>query len=373
MPQNKNHHYVPQFYLRNFGTGESIALLNIKRHQHFTRAPISGQCQREYYYGRDDVLDAKLRAVEGPAFNAIQSIIHGDLLPPRESPEYLALITFISFQLGRTPSAELIARETQQKAIAATVKGMLALRGEVDDEGISQEVAQSLMAKGTAPLVQSLDISETTTSLILDLQPKLLVLDHFQQFVTSDCPVVLFNPWCAGYKAGGVVGLANSGLLVILPLSPRHILILVDSEVYSLGADDETTISIDHRDVKGLNSLQLLTAEHNIYYRDSTEGRAIADDLPLRWHKPRTSYIRVHRAYSNEDGSTLVYFYQQQPDFRLELRSLKVRRDRVAIPLRERARTWRSKSVAAERALDKRERPSRPGIPGQTWRVIERS
>jgi hypothetical protein len=373
MPQNKNHHYVPQFYLRNFGTGESIALLNIKRRQHFARAPISGQCQREYYYGRDDALDAKLRAIEGPASNVIRSIINGDILPPVESPEYLALITFISFQLGRTPSAELITREMQQKAIAATVKSMLALRGAADDMGISQEVAQSLIAKGIPPLVQSLDISDETTPLLLDLKPKLLVLDHFQQFVTSDCPVVLFNPWCAGYRAGGVTGLANSGLLVFFPLSPRHLLVLVDIEVYSLGRDDETTVSVDHRDVKGLNVLQLLTAENNIYYRDSIEGRVIVDDLPLRWHKPRTSYVRVHRAYSDEDGSTLVYFYQQQPDIKFGLRYLKIRRDKIAIPLHKRARTWRPKSVAAARVLDKGERPRHPGIPGQTWRVIERS
>jgi hypothetical protein len=54
MPDNKKHHYVPQFYLRNFGVGSSISLFDIQRRRHIPRATIPGQCQRAYLYGSDN-------------------------------------------------------------------------------------------------------------------------------------------------------------------------------------------------------------------------------------------------------------------------------------------------------------------------------
>ena len=46
MAENKNHHFVPQFYLRNFGNGGSIGLYNFSRAVHMPTASIKGQCQR---------------------------------------------------------------------------------------------------------------------------------------------------------------------------------------------------------------------------------------------------------------------------------------------------------------------------------------
>ena len=65
MPQNKNHHFVPQFYLRRFGSDRFVAAFTLAGRRHVPRASIAGQCQRPYLYGKDPAVEAKLSAIEG--------------------------------------------------------------------------------------------------------------------------------------------------------------------------------------------------------------------------------------------------------------------------------------------------------------------
>jgi hypothetical protein len=73
--QNKNHHFVPQFYLRRFGADRFVALYNIARGQHVPRASIAGQCQRPYLYGKDQVIEKALCELEGAAARIIADIV----------------------------------------------------------------------------------------------------------------------------------------------------------------------------------------------------------------------------------------------------------------------------------------------------------
>lgn len=54
MPDNKNHHYVPRFYLRHFTPNEKcIDLFNLQTQKLILKAPIKGQCCRDYFYGKN--------------------------------------------------------------------------------------------------------------------------------------------------------------------------------------------------------------------------------------------------------------------------------------------------------------------------------
>jgi Protein of unknown function (DUF4238) len=51
LADNKNQHFVPQFYLRNFSTDEekqSIGLFNFARSTAVGNASIRNQCSRDY-------------------------------------------------------------------------------------------------------------------------------------------------------------------------------------------------------------------------------------------------------------------------------------------------------------------------------------
>lgn len=157
-------------------------------------------------------------------------IIETDTLPAVGADEHRALVTFISFQVGRTPDAAAVMRRMQERlgdAYARTV-------GELFGGQPSQAALDQIRAGWWAPLPESLKNAELGAPLLLDLRLKLLICPVGHAFITSDSPAVLLNPWCRGWTAMGVTGLACGGLLVFLPLSPRHLLLLVDEDVYSI-------------------------------------------------------------------------------------------------------------------------------------------
>ena len=54
MAEKKRQHYVPRFHLKLFSEdGVSINLFNIKTGKIIEKAAIKGQCQEDYFYGKD--------------------------------------------------------------------------------------------------------------------------------------------------------------------------------------------------------------------------------------------------------------------------------------------------------------------------------
>lgn len=368
MPENKVHHFVSQFYLRNFGRGNSVGLYNIDGHRHIPSAPIPGQCQRPYFYGRDQLVEKKLTGIERAASRVIRTIIETSRLPSIASNDYVALMTFLSYQLCRTPEAVAVMRRTQEKWGDAAANILAALAGGT----ASQAVLEEIRTRWYAPLPESLKNAEKTTPLFADLQPSLLVNRTATPFITSDMPAVLFNPWCRGWTAGGVTGITCSGLIVILPLSPEHTLLLVDSNVYSTSRDAKGVIDIDPRDIKGLNALRLLGAETNLYYRNAPEAIAAIDDLPFRWRISRVDQVRVKTARSEQDGSYLIMCFQEQPDVKLDLVCLRVKKNKRGVPLKQRAQSWRPAARETARRLGMWERHDDAKVlPGQSWQFVD--
>ena len=90
------------------------------------------------------------------------------------------------------------------------------------------------------------------------------------EFVTSDNPVVLYNQLFSFRKFGSNTGLAQKGLQIFLPISPKIALIFYDHDVYSVGKRHSLTVNIDLvRDVYELNTLQMCSAMNCVYFRDS--------------------------------------------------------------------------------------------------------
>jgi hypothetical protein len=109
MPDNKNQHFVPQFYLRNFAADQeqrSVNLFNIARARAIHRASIKNQCSRDYWHGSDDpIFEESVKGLEGIGAAAIRGCIQTNRIH-----QLRTLKTFVMFQLGRTVfSAEAFA------------------------------------------------------------------------------------------------------------------------------------------------------------------------------------------------------------------------------------------------------------------------
>lgn len=365
MPDNKKHHYVSQFYLRNFGIGKSIALFNMPGRRHIPTAPIPSQCQRPYFYGRDQKKEGELAALEGKACSAIRAVLASKTPPASGSEEHRALAEFISVQLGRTPDAAAAVQLTREKFFRAFAKDF------AERNGLPASAVEGIKApSGPDPVATSLSISERQGALLLDLDMRILVASG-RAFVTSDLPVVLYNQWSRHYKASGVRGLVCSGLIVLLPLSPELCLLMFDKDVYGISKRD-SCITIDEPDVVTINNAQLLGVETNLYYRADAVTQSQIDEMPFHWSRGRAERNRFDRARSAETNSTLMYFFEDQPDVSLKFRFLRQLARAKQLSTSERGRSWRPGAVAEAEKLGLRSREKqRPVAAGTTWRVVD--
>jgi len=83
MAKNKKQHYVSRFYLKRFSKNKkSISLYNLKSERKFDEAKLKTQAYRDYFYGKDLVLEGLLGDIEKDAAYLFRQIDELGSLPP---------------------------------------------------------------------------------------------------------------------------------------------------------------------------------------------------------------------------------------------------------------------------------------------------
>jgi hypothetical protein len=367
MPANKNHHFVPQFYLRNFGGGASVGLYDLERRVHLATASIRGQCQRPYLYGRNPVAEKALADLEGVAAQVVSDIIATSVPPPPGSKEYFNLITFVMFQWARTPAAGKVMDTFATKM----ARSMLKVPGVVPDR--QREDIDSFAVHFRSPITNSMKLAATMLHLLPDLAMKIVVNRTSVQFLTSDAPVVFFNQWCQGTSGRGSTGLASAGLQVFLPLSPQHLLLLYDGDVYVAGKRDSASVEITAiHDAIGLNGLQLLTAERNLYHSAAGSMKEAINRLPFRWRTTRADAVALERALDETGREQRTHIYQAPAAAKVDLSFMRVTRRAKQVPLSARPSSYREAARRADEMVQgPRERKRNTPSTANRWHIID--
>lgn len=105
MPENKKQHFVPQFYLRNFGDGNSIPVLNLPKKKYVPITSIADQCQGDYLYTHDVAIEKSIGKIEDESAEVISEVIKTNNPPEQWSEQHRQLMAFLILQKERTPSA----------------------------------------------------------------------------------------------------------------------------------------------------------------------------------------------------------------------------------------------------------------------------
>ncbi|KAB2919961.1 MAG: DUF4238 domain-containing protein [Hyphomicrobiaceae bacterium] len=277
MAHNKNQHFVPQFYLRNFAADpdrKSVNLLNLSRAKLIERASIRNQCSRDYWHGEyDEAFEESIKKLEGLSASIIKACLLTD-----EIQRLRHLKTFLSFQLGRTAFAAEAFAESRAKMYE------LAYRQPANENKVDPVHMIALQALG-API-------------LLDLAACFVVNKSPVEFVTSDNPVALSNWWFRHIhrqRPGSGIGLAQAGLEVYFPLSPRHQLVLYDRNIWSVPkANSVGTIYLRNKDdVAALNERQVLNAQHNVYFASVDTAEHVLALLQACRERRRAEKVRV--------------------------------------------------------------------------------
>lgn len=264
MPANKRHHFVPQFYLRNFSVRQEerqIGLFNLKNERFVPATSIKTQAQRNRLYGNGEG-EQVLSELEGIAAEIVRRSLRTSTVPKRFSPDHHALLVYVLFQMTRTPAAgqEIQdAFEQQVKAMAAQDSQMAPFVNHFD------VVVEN-------PVHQAMGIVAQCHPLAADLAYKLLINRTTSTFITSDHPVILYNQFMEHRRAfGSGTGIVCKGLQIFLPLNPRVVLIFYDYDVYRVGGRSlkNQQVAVTEKDVHALNLLQGANAHEQLFFDDS--------------------------------------------------------------------------------------------------------
>jgi hypothetical protein len=260
---NKNQHFVPQHYLRQFrieGTNQ-ISVARIEPFLLIDRASIEGQCQEDYFYKDDGQLDDLFKQIEG---DLAPVLVRVSKQRKFDSKELIALRLLAVILNGRTRKSVELAKVFPKKICYEAVKAAIE-RGELPEPegGWSEEMMNFTGVAGA-------QLKATAISCWLEMQTlgcKLLEAENGSFFVTSDNPVVTMNQLFTAIEPHrSFVGFSRSGFQLLLPISPQICLFFYDPKVYKVGNRRESRVTISRLDVKLVNTLQVQSAEKCIYF-----------------------------------------------------------------------------------------------------------
>jgi hypothetical protein len=306
VPAQKSQHFVPQFYLRNFGHGDSssglICIYNRRTKAHFPHAPIKSQACANYFYEKGAGVESDLASMENRLGPLVKRMIKDESPPKWDSVDHAALLKFIVFQSVRTMFAKEEADENNYKTLAKIAElcpGQFPhLAWQQDD----QEHTPRML----------LSIAEFNYHAAADLRCKLLRNKTGIAFITSDHPVVKYNQYFEEPEPVMCnTGLNCRGLQLFVPLNPKYLLVLFDSSIYQVGERNFKVVCVDvtRDDVNELNTLQLVNAGEHLYFGEDVTREYLGDLVKRsnRHLKAEKATVRTGPAIvSGEERGTVV-------------------------------------------------------------------
>lgn len=265
MATNKNQHFVPRCYLRPFTpttNNAAINLFNIDRERLITGAPLKNQCSRNYFYGKNDTLENAIQTLEREYASTLKKILAAKHSLTEEDCHCLKL--FWLFQYLRT-------EEASKRSVS--MANDLAHKAEFANEVPSFEMADAVQT--------SMRVFAENLSIVDDLKGCLIRNKSKTPFVTSDDPAILTNRWkfLHPQRAGRAIGLNDSGVIAILPITPDVCFIAFDPDVYSMPNTKGWVTIRKESDADAINQHQYLNCKANIFIQDPSHLPTIQRDF----------------------------------------------------------------------------------------------
>lgn len=250
----KKHHYVPQFYLRYFTTGkipnhktDYLWAYDVCEKKFFKKSPKNIAYKKYFYQSEENGVKSNefedaLSHYEGKAKVILDEIIKTKQFDYQDKSKKHNLARFLSFLLNRTVTAKeqknILMQNIEKKNIVDEISKSGGFEKYLKKKGApfeySKESEKKFLdifnkAKITFEQESFLDIflilSIQTFPYFMQRNLCLLLLKKDQgNYITSDNPVVLFNP--NNLDDNFIPGLADKDTDVIFPISPKICLIM---------------------------------------------------------------------------------------------------------------------------------------------------
>lgn len=247
MAEKKNHHYVPQCYQRLFSNdGKSIGVYNIRKNISTNKSSIKNTMSRDYFYSKDIQIEDALADIERLCMLVFHKLIENNNYKLHEV-ERLNVLVYVMTQLGRTVSmSEHLAKNVNEMTLELFKRC----------SGI-EEVDPHLCFRFNEPPLFSLSVFISMIVHNVDLSFKLISIEDqtHSSFITSDNPVCIINPYFDYLGYPGEKTLGYKGVCIMMPLTPKLLIMFYDSSIYKLGTKNSNKISCDTKSVEIINRI----------------------------------------------------------------------------------------------------------------------
>ena len=274
------------------------------------------------------------------------------VLPDSNSVSHQILCLFIALQSARTLRSVDLSRIQSTK-----MTHLVQEAGQRVGQPITETDVEKVVGGDDDLVYDVLANTLTMSELILDLKAHLVIAEE-DAFLTSDNPVFKYNKYCEGFPGGGPTGAIKKGLQLFIPISPSLYLILYDGSIYKSDSRDSISRMTRARtqDIDALNSIQIASAQNNIYFSDWSR-RDYIRDLTSRFSEIRIPDPTVVEEFVSEDTpfESMIHTYEKMPNLSLSLSFLRIKKRALRFPLSDR---WRLVRVAHKHLH--RPEPTRP-------------
>lgn len=277
MSDKRKQHYVPQMYLKNFADGKLFNVYNIEKNKLIPNIPFRTQCYENNFYGKDKKYEDELSKLETKWSINIKQILDNDGVYNDENAS--SLKEFCCFQYLRTKNAYFKTKRFYEKALKFMIPSFAQANNmQINDEFI-QYISDKYMERNDIPTTMKflVDIAKNYKDKLNDLQITVLKNKSDLNFITSDNPVIVGNE----YQPKHGVGLDCIGFYMLVPLSTKFYIAIIDSKIYPKFRNKyKIIVSLDL--VKQLNHMQFINSNLNIYGKtidEITSEQSYIDNL----------------------------------------------------------------------------------------------
>lgn len=315
----KNQHYVPQFYLRNFSEDErSLKKAVLSSGKVFETSSIRGECSKDYFYGSDGYVERLLGCIEEDCAEYFRDAIRfnqdKDKIPNKMRCCFAAFAT-LQFMRTKKNNDFFANTDKEHNKILANLYER--------DYG-PDSIPEELREKDYSTLSQTAVYSAIMLYPALnDLTCVFLDNETDEDYVLSDNPVVCQNPLLEKFSTCNCSGFATRGLQIYIPLTPRRVVCLYDSEAYKF--PKKSLIHIySKKDVVALNNLQFMNAENNVYFTAKNIDITRYLDFRNEYVKKQPSPVRTLKHPDNPKAMIILSsVILPMVDFKLSIFSVK--------------------------------------------------
>lgn len=283
MANKKKNHYVPKFYLRNFtddpqNEKSKIDLFNIKGNTYVGPVYYGPQMQESYFYSIESGWEDRLN----DDFEGNHKQIISDLLAGKTPSKnvLMEVVLLMHFRTKVRRNKDIIFRKILidrnldylVKSFKSHIRNSYFGLGRIVLFFLSEKQIESLVRRESYREYlkpqdiagKNIDNFKRLKEEAKGLEAVILENDTKNNLISSDHPAIIINPFLSKrVKNAGVNGLKQMGVLLLLPISPKYLLLCYDPEIYELDPKKILT----SQDVSGLNALQVWVAEEAVYSR----------------------------------------------------------------------------------------------------------